>query len=554
MQRCRIAGGSLVLALVVASCASGGNGDDGIAGDGLPDAGVTGESGTNEAGTADVQTPPGEASLLGDAPVGDGNAACTSPGCSCTPSVGDGGAETVGCWTGPPSMRNVGACHDGTEQCVQTGESAQWGPCQGEQTDCGDASLDAPGCTTGKLTWSWPFTGWPETFTPMLAPNEKLIAVTSITGYACWDQNGDCTACPLLGNDRGQRQIVLHQHRRLRQRQQRHVHVHLRNGNLPLTHRRQEAAKAKRLPGILLVSDSEWHEPPTDGPAGTYCGPDIVCTRTGMHQWTVCCVTNGNPPAYGCAGAHRACETQLDCSKDAECGALRCCIRTATDSGCSGGDWVAGCAADCVGGFHMCVPGACSMQCIVGQSCSADTSSAGLPRVRLRRLQVGHVAARWRCARAGPRFRRRVDRSARRGERVRECRVECSRGVSLGRRGGRGGEGDPRRADAPSSDLARRRDAARPGALVGARRDGRRRHAGRADAGSRFVHLARERDRADPRLGRGPGEGACRDSCEAGGTCGAIARTRGGVIAGTDAVAAVVTPSTRCGRGRERHG
>ena len=50
------------------------------------------------------------------------------------------------CWTGPASARGVGACHDGTQACVaQTqGEitSLTWGPCLGEQLDCGDA---APG-------------------------------------------------------------------------------------------------------------------------------------------------------------------------------------------------------------------------------------------------------------------------------------------------------------------------------------------------------------------------------------------------------------------------
>ncbi|HEX8796900.1 MAG TPA: hypothetical protein VF765_38375 [Polyangiaceae bacterium] len=120
--------------------------------------------------------------------------------------------------------------------------------------------------------------------------------------------------------------------------------------------------------------------PPLEaGPVGTYCGPDIVCTGTGMQQGSVCCITSNNPPAYGCAGANCGCDTQLDCSSDAECGALRCCIRNATDSACSGGHWVARCAADCVGGFHMCVPGAGAMQCLVGQSCSMDTSNAGLP-------------------------------------------------------------------------------------------------------------------------------------------------------------------------------
>ena len=56
----------------------------------------------------------------------------TSQGCNC-PSPG----QTASCWTGPASERNVGACHDGTTQCISHGEFMQWGPCEGENLNCG---------------------------------------------------------------------------------------------------------------------------------------------------------------------------------------------------------------------------------------------------------------------------------------------------------------------------------------------------------------------------------------------------------------------------------
>jgi hypothetical protein len=52
--------------------------------------------------------------------------------------------QTQACWTGDPSERGKGACHDGIQTCVvqSGGEIATltWGPCTGEQTDCGPAA------------------------------------------------------------------------------------------------------------------------------------------------------------------------------------------------------------------------------------------------------------------------------------------------------------------------------------------------------------------------------------------------------------------------------
>ncbi len=63
----------------------------------------------------------------------------TQPGSPC-PQRG----QTLACWTGPASMRDVGACHDGVQTCAATGELSTWSPCTGEELACGDAgSVDA---------------------------------------------------------------------------------------------------------------------------------------------------------------------------------------------------------------------------------------------------------------------------------------------------------------------------------------------------------------------------------------------------------------------------
>lgn len=134
--------------------------------------------------------------------------------------------------------------------------------------------------------------------------------------------------------------------------------------------------------GSRLDAGGDSNPPPTEAgePPGTYCGPDLECSGTGMQQGKVCCVTDGNPPAYACAGAECGCATQLDCARDDECGtAMRCCIFNRMDSSCPAGHYVASCAADCVGGAHLCVPGGGPAQCIATQACSPDTTSVGLP-------------------------------------------------------------------------------------------------------------------------------------------------------------------------------
>ncbi|MBI5535375.1 MAG: hypothetical protein HY898_21785 [Deltaproteobacteria bacterium] len=46
-------------------------------------------------------------------------------GCAC--KIG----ESQKCYPGPPTTRNVGECKDGSQKCVQSGEFAAWGPCEG---------------------------------------------------------------------------------------------------------------------------------------------------------------------------------------------------------------------------------------------------------------------------------------------------------------------------------------------------------------------------------------------------------------------------------------
>lgn len=60
-------------------------------------------------------------------------------GCACR------AGETAACWTGPAADRNSGACHDGLQICSGGSEFASWGPCTGEQKECGtDAGVPPP--------------------------------------------------------------------------------------------------------------------------------------------------------------------------------------------------------------------------------------------------------------------------------------------------------------------------------------------------------------------------------------------------------------------------
>jgi hypothetical protein len=102
--------------------------------------------GADDFTSAGDASPPESGTNLGSAApgtFGDASLACGSgnavEGCAC-PKPGTTGA----CWTGPADQRNVGACHDGTSLCSQQGEFSDWGPCQGEQLNCGVIDAAAP--------------------------------------------------------------------------------------------------------------------------------------------------------------------------------------------------------------------------------------------------------------------------------------------------------------------------------------------------------------------------------------------------------------------------
>jgi hypothetical protein len=89
------------------------------------DSAVDRDGGSRETGS-------GSGVLLSDGGTGSGAGSCAFAG------------DTQVCWTGQASQRGVGACHDGTQQCTQqvNGEfvTLVWGPCTGEELDCGDAT------------------------------------------------------------------------------------------------------------------------------------------------------------------------------------------------------------------------------------------------------------------------------------------------------------------------------------------------------------------------------------------------------------------------------
>ena len=106
---------ALFLATILASCGGSSSGD--IFGGGL--AGADASSGGTQTGGG----------LLGSG--GGLGGQLNPPGGMCSRA-----GQSAPCWTGAASQRNVSPCHDGTTTCVQSGEFAMWGPCQGEQTNC----------------------------------------------------------------------------------------------------------------------------------------------------------------------------------------------------------------------------------------------------------------------------------------------------------------------------------------------------------------------------------------------------------------------------------
>jgi hypothetical protein len=92
-------------------------------------AGVSGSSGLNPMGSNPLEG-------------GDGDCAADRSfkleGCPCR------SGETAACWTGSAADRNVRDCHDGLQLCVANDEFSTWGPCMGEQLDCGEPDAGTP--------------------------------------------------------------------------------------------------------------------------------------------------------------------------------------------------------------------------------------------------------------------------------------------------------------------------------------------------------------------------------------------------------------------------
>lgn len=96
----------------------------------LSNAGNAGNAGM-DAGLGATGADSGGSFGHGDA-AGSCSANPVAEGCPCSHP-----GQASPCWTGPANQRHVGACHDGTAQCVASGEFDYWGSCQGEQLDCG---------------------------------------------------------------------------------------------------------------------------------------------------------------------------------------------------------------------------------------------------------------------------------------------------------------------------------------------------------------------------------------------------------------------------------
>jgi hypothetical protein len=128
--------GSLIAACVVAACTTSVKPSSSTG----KQASNAGDRPTANGGAPDNQTSPG--TLGGGASSPSSCAGGSGPGCPCSAGA------TVACWTGPSEDRNVGACHDGTQSCVSSGVgenvSWSWGPCQGEELECGQQDSGAP--------------------------------------------------------------------------------------------------------------------------------------------------------------------------------------------------------------------------------------------------------------------------------------------------------------------------------------------------------------------------------------------------------------------------
>ncbi len=170
---------------------------------------------------------------------GDTESACDGADDDCDGQVDDGCSCTPGtvqaCFRGPPGKRGVGACEDGQQTCMGSGDVSIWGPCQGGiipgaeacdtlDNDCNGCMDDNPACCEveldcpgpGDMPDGQPFTdyvidgtmfyagaaiSW--TWTVVGGPCDQLLDSTS--GNVSYDLSGEntdtLTFTPTLSGD-----------------------------------------------------------------------------------------------------------------------------------------------------------------------------------------------------------------------------------------------------------------------------------------------------------------------------------------------------------------
>ncbi len=128
------------IALVAACSATGssndhpGSGGSGASAQGGSSSGGTSAGGTSAGGTAGTGAGGSGAGMNVDAGppdkcgngLDDNGNGLVDEGCPCKTG------QTQKCWSGPASVRNVGACKDGVQACQSFGEFMSWGQCLGE--------------------------------------------------------------------------------------------------------------------------------------------------------------------------------------------------------------------------------------------------------------------------------------------------------------------------------------------------------------------------------------------------------------------------------------
>jgi hypothetical protein len=136
--------------------------------------------------------PPGRSGMPCGSPIAD-NAGCipvevcnNGTDDNCNGQVDEGCACNAGdvesCFVGPPGKRNVGACTDGQQTCLQFGETTGWGPCQGtigpSPEICDGLDNDCNGCVDDGLCCSSGGITCPAQGDPRIAPVAPFTTLT----------------------------------------------------------------------------------------------------------------------------------------------------------------------------------------------------------------------------------------------------------------------------------------------------------------------------------------------------------------------------------------